>query len=212
MSRQHAMIIYEDERFFILDTGSSNGTFVNNIRLSKTGEESKMTEIFNGDIVRFGSDIVDKVNYLQCLQNCQERKRKKIVKFQCLYYNLTDEFSRENVELILIWFFPSNIEFPIFVLKSLVTWLKGLFWLVKVKNARDFFYVMSKASPTRKLILIGQNSILLSCLHFWKIQTEFQFLKKQKTRESTTATVQFTYWQLWFDRIFHNSWFQKFCE
>ena len=62
LSRQHAMIIYEDERFFILDTGSSNGTFVNNIRLSKTGEESKMTEIFNGDIIRFGSDIVDKVN------------------------------------------------------------------------------------------------------------------------------------------------------
>ena len=55
------MIIYEDERFFILDTGSSNGTFVNNIRLSKTGEESKMTEIFTGDIIRFGSDIVDKV-------------------------------------------------------------------------------------------------------------------------------------------------------
>ena len=58
------MIIYEDERFFILDTGSSNGTFVNNIRLSKTGEESKMTEIFTGDIIRFGSDIVDKVIYL----------------------------------------------------------------------------------------------------------------------------------------------------
>ena len=82
LSRQHAMIIYEDERFFILDTGSSNGTFVNNIRLSKTGEESKMTEIFNGDIVRFGSDIVDKVNYpitvnLQCLQNCMSRKKKE---------------------------------------------------------------------------------------------------------------------------------------
>ena len=55
------MIIYEDERFYILDTGSSNGTFVNNIRLSKTGEESKMTEVFTGDIIRFGSDIVDKV-------------------------------------------------------------------------------------------------------------------------------------------------------
>ena len=55
------MLIYEDERFYILDTGSSNGTFVNNIRLSKTGEESKMTEVFTGDIIRFGSDIVDKV-------------------------------------------------------------------------------------------------------------------------------------------------------
>ena len=44
-----------------IDTGSSNGTFVNNIRLSKSGEESKMTEIFSNDILRFGSDIVDKV-------------------------------------------------------------------------------------------------------------------------------------------------------
>ena len=44
-----------------MDTGSSNGTFVNNIRLSKSGEESKMTEIFSSDILRFGSDIVDKV-------------------------------------------------------------------------------------------------------------------------------------------------------
>ena len=40
--------------------GSSNGTFVNNIRLSKGGEESKMTEVFTNDILRFGSDIVDK--------------------------------------------------------------------------------------------------------------------------------------------------------
>ena len=40
--------------------GSSNGTFVNNIRLSKSGEESKMTEVFTNDILRFGSDIVDK--------------------------------------------------------------------------------------------------------------------------------------------------------
>jgi len=68
LSRQHAMIIYEDDRFFILDTGSSNGTFVNNIRLSKTGEESKMTEIFTGDIIRFGSDIVDKSR--QITQKC----------------------------------------------------------------------------------------------------------------------------------------------
>ena len=48
----------ETKLFFF--TGSSNGTFVNNIRLSKGGEESKMTEIFTNDILRFGSDIVDK--------------------------------------------------------------------------------------------------------------------------------------------------------
>ncbi len=61
LSRQHAMLIYEDGHFYLVDTGSSNGTFVNNIRLSKSGEESKMTEIFSNDILRLGSDIVDKV-------------------------------------------------------------------------------------------------------------------------------------------------------
>ena len=56
------MLLYESDeaRFFLLDTGSSNGTFVNNIRLSKTGTESELTEIFSGDIIRFGSDVVDK--------------------------------------------------------------------------------------------------------------------------------------------------------
>ena len=33
LSKAHAMILYEDGRFMLIDTGSSNGTFVNNIRL-----------------------------------------------------------------------------------------------------------------------------------------------------------------------------------
>ena len=52
LSKAHAMILYEDNKFLLVDTGSSNGTFVNNIRLSKTGAESDMTEIFTGDIIR----------------------------------------------------------------------------------------------------------------------------------------------------------------
>jgi len=60
LSRAHAIIDYEDGKFFFMDTGSSNGSFVNNIRLSKTGEESKPTQIYNGDLLRFGSDVVDK--------------------------------------------------------------------------------------------------------------------------------------------------------
>ena len=56
------MLLYEtdESRFFLLDTGSSNGTFVNNIRLSKSGSESELTEVFTGDILRFGSDVLDK--------------------------------------------------------------------------------------------------------------------------------------------------------
>ena len=62
LSRAQAMILFEDEKFFLIDTGSSNGSFVNNIRLSKAGEESKLTRIYTNDILRFGSDVLDKVN------------------------------------------------------------------------------------------------------------------------------------------------------
>ena len=61
LSRGHALLLYEDGKFYVMDTGSSNGTFVNNIRLSKSLEESKMTEIFTNDLLRFGSDVLDKV-------------------------------------------------------------------------------------------------------------------------------------------------------
>lgn len=60
LSRAHAKILFEDGKFYLVDTGSSNGSFVNNIRLSKCGEESKVTQVYTGDLIRFGSDVVDK--------------------------------------------------------------------------------------------------------------------------------------------------------
>ena len=65
LSRAQAMILFEDEKFFLIDTGSSNGSFVNNIRLSKAGEESKLTRIYTNDVLRFGSDVLDKVNLIR---------------------------------------------------------------------------------------------------------------------------------------------------
>jgi len=60
LSKAHALLLFEDEKFFLLDTGSSNGTFVNNIRLSKAGQESELTEVFTGDMLKFGADVLDK--------------------------------------------------------------------------------------------------------------------------------------------------------
>jgi len=60
LSRAHAKILYDEGRFYLVDTGSSNGSFVNNIRLSKCGEESKVTQLYTGDLIRFGSDVMDK--------------------------------------------------------------------------------------------------------------------------------------------------------
>ena len=66
LSKQHALLMVEEEKFFLMDTGSSNGTFVNNVRLSRSGDESKMTRIYTGDVLRFGSDVVDKVRRRHC--------------------------------------------------------------------------------------------------------------------------------------------------
>ncbi len=60
LSRQHALILVEDGKFYVADTGSSNGTFVNNNRLSKSGEESPLMRLYDGDALRFGSDVLDK--------------------------------------------------------------------------------------------------------------------------------------------------------
>lgn len=43
----------------IQDTKSSNGTFVNNNRLSAGGVESVPHEVCSGDIVQFGVDVVE---------------------------------------------------------------------------------------------------------------------------------------------------------
>uniref|UniRef100_A0A146LTZ3 Sarcolemmal membrane-associated protein n=1 Tax=Lygus hesperus TaxID=30085 RepID=A0A146LTZ3_LYGHE len=59
LSRNHAVIWYADGKFYLQDTRSSNGTFVNNQRLSKSGEESAPREVSSGDIVQFGVDVLE---------------------------------------------------------------------------------------------------------------------------------------------------------
>ncbi|KAK9497592.1 hypothetical protein O3M35_004291 [Rhynocoris fuscipes] len=59
LSRNHALIWYNNGKFFLQDTKSSNGTFVNNHRLSKSGEESVPREVCSGDIVQFGVDVLE---------------------------------------------------------------------------------------------------------------------------------------------------------
>ena len=82
LSRNHAMLVFDEGKFFVVDTGSSNGTFVNNIRLSKCGEESKVTELFTGDTLRFGSDVVDKAKSVT--QKCV------VAKLRLIYHDGTE--------------------------------------------------------------------------------------------------------------------------
>ncbi len=46
-------------QFFLQDTRSSNGTFINNQRLSPANEESTPREVCSGDIVQFGVDVME---------------------------------------------------------------------------------------------------------------------------------------------------------
>lgn len=59
LSRNHALLWYDGGKFYLQDTKSSNGTFVNNHRLSKGGEESAPREVCSGDIVQFGVDVME---------------------------------------------------------------------------------------------------------------------------------------------------------
>ncbi|XP_041130715.1 sarcolemmal membrane-associated protein-like isoform X11 [Polyodon spathula] len=61
LSRNHALIWFDHKtgKFYLQDTKSSNGTFINSQRLSRGSEESPPCEILSGDIIQFGVDVTE---------------------------------------------------------------------------------------------------------------------------------------------------------
>ncbi|KAK4169431.1 hypothetical protein QBC43DRAFT_307706 [Cladorrhinum sp. PSN259] len=57
VSRRHCEFWYEDGKWYIKDVKSSSGTFLNHIRLSPPGTESKPFAVNDGDIVQLGIDF-----------------------------------------------------------------------------------------------------------------------------------------------------------
>ncbi|KAI9462566.1 SMAD/FHA domain-containing protein [Boletus coccyginus] len=56
VSRSHAEIWLESGKFFIRDTKSSSGTFLNHLRLSPAGHESRPFQLRDGDVLQLGVD------------------------------------------------------------------------------------------------------------------------------------------------------------
>lgn len=56
VSRKHARIFLKDNEWYLKDVGSSSGTFLNRMRLSKQGEESPLFHLVEGDIIQLGID------------------------------------------------------------------------------------------------------------------------------------------------------------
>ncbi|KXJ94469.1 hypothetical protein Micbo1qcDRAFT_44281 [Microdochium bolleyi] len=57
VSRRHCEFWHEDGRWYVKDVKSSSGTFLNHIRLSAPGTESKPYPLNDGDIVQLGIDF-----------------------------------------------------------------------------------------------------------------------------------------------------------
>lgn len=58
LSRAHAEVWCENDKVFIKDIKSSNGTFINGTRLSPESQESEPFELHSEDVVDFGIDIL----------------------------------------------------------------------------------------------------------------------------------------------------------
>lgn len=58
LSRAHAEVWCENEKVYIKDIKSSNGTFINGTRLSPESQESEPFELHSEDVVDFGIDIL----------------------------------------------------------------------------------------------------------------------------------------------------------
>ncbi|KAI8823666.1 uncharacterized protein EV422DRAFT_521911 [Fimicolochytrium jonesii] len=60
VSRNHAEMWVKDGQIYIKDIGSSSGTFLNKMRLSPSGKESRPYPLKEGDLIQFGIDYKGK--------------------------------------------------------------------------------------------------------------------------------------------------------
>ncbi|CDH48937.1 cytoplasm protein [Lichtheimia corymbifera JMRC:FSU:9682] len=75
VSRKHAVLWVQRGKFFIRDTKSSSGTYVNNVRLSAPYMESKAKELHDGDILQLGADY--RGDSFRCIKLKVELDRKR---------------------------------------------------------------------------------------------------------------------------------------
>ncbi|XP_073207558.1 sarcolemmal membrane-associated protein isoform X11 [Lepidochelys kempii] len=72
LSRNHALVWFDHKtgKFYLQDTKSSNGTFINSQRLSRGSEESPPCEILSGDLIQFGVDVTENTRKGKVTHGC----------------------------------------------------------------------------------------------------------------------------------------------
>ena len=58
-------------QFYLQDTKSSNGTYLNGNRLGKSNEDSAPFELTSGDIIQFGVDVTENTKKGLSLNRCK---------------------------------------------------------------------------------------------------------------------------------------------
>lgn len=96
------LINYIKRQFLLRDTRSSNGTFINNHRLSPANEDSPAEELFSGDIVQFGVEVMESAKKMThgCIVLCIK-----------LYYPNGEEAIRPPNHISNHIMMPSNLLF-----------------------------------------------------------------------------------------------------
>ncbi|TSM44167.1 Sarcolemmal membrane-associated protein [Bagarius yarrelli] len=84
LSRNHALVWFDHKtgKFYLQDTKSSNGTFINSQRLSRGSEESPPCEVLSGDIIQFGVDVTENTRkgagiYAHSIRDCSRSNQSK---------------------------------------------------------------------------------------------------------------------------------------
>ena len=76
VSRRHCEFSFQNAQWYIKDVKSSSGTFLNHIRLSQPGHESRLYPVNDGDIVQLGIDFKGgEENIFRCVKIRVETNR-----------------------------------------------------------------------------------------------------------------------------------------
>ncbi|KAJ3042056.1 hypothetical protein HK097_002125, partial [Rhizophlyctis rosea] len=114
VSRNHAEIMWKDQRVWIWDIGSNSGTFVNGTRIAEAGVSSQYVELKSGDYVQLGRDFVEETPGMEQTniggavvggKEVVVDDRHKCIKMQILLIPATTEEEQPEVPII-------NIEEP----------------------------------------------------------------------------------------------------
>lgn len=179
LSKPHAMILYQAGLFYILDTGSSNGSFINNVRLSKAGAESELTEVYTGDIIRFGSDVVDKSRNVT--QKCAILKLRLINEDGTEYHTRpsTSKLYRQHDALDDVEAVTKNLQESLArekVLEEKLNQIVGLFDTIKDKSFPERFNVIENEISK---ILTSPSANLEDKKKFENLRNEKALLRKE---------------------------------